>query len=66
MVLVASRSRQWCWWLAGVVTCGTPTSVVLVASRGRHVWDPASVLLVAVASCNGAAWSVEQDSNEIA
>ena len=46
MVLVASRSRQWCWWLAGVVICGT-TSVVLVASRGRQLWYPASVVLVA-------------------
>ena len=27
--------RRWCWRLAGVVSCGT-TSVVLVASRGRR------------------------------
>ena len=36
MVLVASRGRRWCWWLAGVVSCGTATSVVWVASRGRR------------------------------
>ena len=30
---MASRGRRWCWWLAGVVSCGT-ASVVLVA--GRH------------------------------
>ena len=33
---MASRGRRWCWWLAGVVSCGTATSVVLVASRGRR------------------------------
>ena len=27
--------RRWCWWLSGIVGCGT-TSVVLVASRGRR------------------------------
>ena len=36
VVLVASRGRQWCWWLAGVVSCRT-TSVVLKASRGRQL-----------------------------
>ena len=36
MLLVASRGRQWCWWLAGVVSCRT-TSVVLKASRGRQL-----------------------------
>ena len=36
MVLVASRGRRWCWWLAGVVSCQLwyPASVVLVA--GHH------------------------------
>ena len=33
---MASRGRRWCWWLAGVVSCGTATSVVMVASRGRR------------------------------
>ena len=36
MLLVASRGRQWCWWLAWVVICRT-TSVVLKASRGRQL-----------------------------
>ena len=27
---MASRGRQWCWWLAG-------SSVVMVASRGRQL-----------------------------
>ena len=36
MVLVVSRGRQWCWWLAGVVSCRT-TSVVLEASRGGQL-----------------------------
>ncbi len=35
MLLVASRGRQWCWWLAGVVSCRT--SVVLEASRGLQL-----------------------------
>ena len=30
---MASRGRRWCWRLAGVVSCGTATSVVLVASH---------------------------------
>ena len=52
MVMVASRGRRWCWWLAGVVSC-TATSVVLVASRGRRwCW-----WLAGVVSC-GTATSV--------
>ena len=42
MVLVASRGRQWCWWLAGVVSCCT-TSLVLEASRGRQLYDVSGV-----------------------
>ena len=42
--------RRRCWWLAGVVSCGT-TSVVLVASRGCQLWyDIGSVVVITLAS----------------
>ena len=66
---MASRGRQWCWWLAGVVSCGTATSVVLVASRHHQgcllrsgpwslnlLWSRVAplILLSQRQSCNGA------------
>ena len=55
--------RRWCWRLAGVVSCGT-TSVVLVASRGRRwCWWLAGVVscgttsVVLVASRGRQLWS---------
>ena len=78
MVLVASRGRRWCWWLAGVVSCGTATSVVLVAGHHHQgcllrsgpwslnlLWSRVAplILLSQRQSCNGAASGVEQDSD---
>ena len=37
MVLVASRSRRWCWWLAGVVSCGRhQLGCLLRSGQCRH------------------------------
>ena len=45
MVLVASRGRRWCWWLAGVVdgVGGWPSSSGLSAAVWAVVTQPAVV-----------------------
>ena len=69
VVMVASRGRRWCWWLAEVVSCGTATSVVLVAGHHHQgcllrsgpwslnlLWSRVAplILLSQRQSCNGA------------
>ena len=77
--MVASRGRRWCWWLAGVVSCGTATSVVLVAGHHHQgcllrsgpwsinlLWSRVAplILLSQRQSWNGAEWS--KDKTQVA